>query len=110
MYNMYIDDERTPSTSMEFIVVRSVQEAKEYIKENGLPRFISFDHDLGDGTPTGYDFAKFLVDSLLDQCTDVYVPEMFGYNVHSANPPGAENIKKLLSNLEEHLCREKTRI
>lgn len=84
-----------------------------------LPTIISFDHDLADEhyTPerlwnnyeeskkyqeaqvytekTGMDCAKWLIDYCLDNNLDL--PRYF---VHSANPPGADNIRKILTNFK----------
>lgn len=97
---LYIDDIRTPKSN-DFIIVRNFQEAIKYIETNGIPSYISFDHDLGVDEnnfllPTGYDFAKWLVEMDLD---GIYkFPENFQYNVHSANPVGRHNIESLLNN------------
>ena len=59
---LYLDDVRDlPDDS--FTLVRSYEEAVLFVKDNGIPPFISFDHDLGvdeneNLLPTGYDFAK----------------------------------------------------
>ncbi|HEY6437610.1 MAG TPA: cyclic-phosphate processing receiver domain-containing protein, partial [Ignavibacteriaceae bacterium] len=46
-----------------------------------------------DDGKTGYDFAKWLVDFDLDTDT---MPEDFKFTIHSKNPIGSENIRKLL--------------
>lgn len=91
-WNLYLDDERNPKTQKKFLVARSVDEAKKLIKEKGFPSYMSLDHDLGDDE-TGYDFVKWITKEYQDK----ELPE-FEFNVHSANPVGAENIKKLLDN------------
>tara|TARA_R110000851_G_scaffold32177_1_gene86533 strand:- start:722 stop:943 length:222 start_codon:yes stop_codon:yes gene_type:complete len=60
-----------------------------------MPHFISFDHDLGADTPTGYDITKFLVELDLD-AHQTLLPADFDFYVHSQNPPGAANIEGLL--------------
>lgn len=98
-YKMYIDDIRVPKVDG-YIVVRSVQEAVDYIKENGYPVFVSFDHDLGmdaaeiNELPSGYDFAKWLC----EQDMDNEFMQNFDYFVHSANPVGKANIEGYLEN------------
>ena len=43
---LYLDDVRDlPDDS--FTLVRSYEEAVLFVKDNGIPPFISFDHDLG---------------------------------------------------------------
>ena len=94
--------------------VKNYDDFVEWIEVNGLPEMISFDHDLGEDlamdlvsngvnkkvartikrdSKSGYDAAKWLVDDSIDNDMDL---PMFG--VHSANPVGAENIRRLLTN------------
>lgn len=100
MYKMYLDDIRTPITNYD-VIVRSFDKAVEYVKQNGIPKFISFDHDLGcdengNVLKNGHDFAKWLVKMDLE---DKYkFPEDFSFNVHSANPIGRNNIEAILNN------------
>ena len=97
---LYLDDVRDlPDES--FDLARSYDEAVNYVKQHGIPTFISFDHDLGVDEnekllPTGFDFAKSLVQMDMD---NIYkVPENFSFNVHSANPVGKANIEGYLKN------------
>lgn len=97
---LYLDDLRDlPDES--YILARSYEEAILYVKHNGIPPFISFDHDLGVDEdekllPTGFDFAKWLVEMDMD---NIYkFPENFSFYVHSANPVGKANIESYLSN------------
>ena len=99
MIKLYIDDIREPKNEG-FIIVRSFEEAVNYMKENGIPEYISFDHDLGikeNGKleKTGLDIAKWIINQDLNG--DLVIPENFEFNVHSANPVGANNIKDLLN-------------
>lgn len=73
------------------------------VEQYGLPTMISFDHDLadvhyiaGDGEKTGYTFAKWFCDYVMDN--DLDIPADFGYNIHSMNPVGAENIRAYMEN------------
>jgi len=90
---LYIDDERIPKTDQNWIIVRSYDAATSYILQNGIPDYISFDHDLGDSL-NGYDIAKWLVNQELDGI--LTFPDEFEFNVHSANPVGAKNINEYL--------------
>lgn len=91
--NLYLDDLRqTPSG---FARVYDYDEFVSFILTNGMPDFISFDHDLGLGK-TGFDCAKWLVEYCLDN--QVSLPEFF---VHSQNPVGKENIEGLLNNFRK---------
>jgi hypothetical protein len=96
MYNLYLDDERTPKNETPFFIVRNYEDFKYTIMENGIPSYISFDHDLGD-TKTGYDCANWL------QCyvimNGVKIPYNFNYNVHSANPVGVKRIVDCIESL-----------
>jgi len=93
MKKLYLDDLRpTPSG---FERVYDYEEFTEFISQNGLPDFISFDHDLGLGK-TGYDCAKWLVEFCLDK--NLILPE---FQVHSQNPVGKENIETLLNNFKK---------
>ena len=95
MNNLYLDDLRPIPEG--FDGVRSFDEFVSYITENGLPDYISFDHDLGEGK-SGYDCAKWLVDYCLDHKLD-----MPGFSVHSQNPVGRENIEGLLVSYKRYL-------
>lgn len=92
-YSLYLDDIRNPTTDRDWVVARDFAQAVDIVCKNGYPSFCSFDHDLGDEVPTGHDFAKWLVERDLEHHD---MPDDFGYNVHSANPPGAANIKGVL--------------
>ena len=94
MVNLFLDDIRNPPNDREWTVVRSYEEAVNHVITNGVPHFISFDHDLGHNVPTGHDFSKWLVDMHLDG--RYTFPKDFDFNVHSANPPGLANIKGLM--------------
>ncbi|TGE21282.1 hypothetical protein E5K00_13390 [Hymenobacter aquaticus] len=93
-YKLYLDDIRNPKGEG-WVVVRSFEEFVATIEALGLPEEISFDHDLGWDQEqncelkSGYDCAKWLVEQDL---------AIENFNVHSANPVGAENIRSLLQN------------
>lgn len=94
MIKLYLDDLRPIPEG--FIGVRDYTEFINFIKTNPLPKFISFDHDLGEGK-TGFDCAKFLVEFCIDN--NLNLPDFF---VHSQNPIGKENINSLLTNFNKH--------
>ena len=91
--NLYLDDVR--ETPDNFVRVYNYEEFVQFINENSVPDFISFDHDLGEGK-TGFDCAKFLVKSCLDNGIS-----KINFVVHSQNPVGKENIEKLLENFNK---------
>ena len=91
---LYLDDLRP--TPEGFERAYDFEEFVNYISQNGLPDFISFDHDLGEGK-TGLDCAKFLV----EYCLDNQIHKI-NFQVHSQNPVGKENIEFLLKNFNKH--------
>ena len=108
MKKLFLDDIRTPemvydnSEAKDFIVVRNYMDFVKYIKQNGLPEFISFDNDLGldeneEVAPDGYAAAKWLV---YESGFDL---RELQFKVHSANPVAAEQIRGLLSNYLQFL-------
>lgn len=95
MYKLFLDDERDPTfKDYDAVVVRTYDEAVEYVTQFGLPSFISFDHDLGKNQKTGFDFAKWLVERDLDR--NEMSNDTFSFYVHSQNPIGKANIEGLL--------------
>jgi hypothetical protein len=128
-YNLYLDDIRIPFDSVKYtkntiykdvnwVIVRSYYEFVRYITKNGLPKIISFDHDLADehysndmykGTEvynknyekfqekTGYDAVKWLVDYCIDN--NLKFPEWY---LHTMNPAGMENMKSYILNYLKH--------
>jgi hypothetical protein len=109
MTKLYLDDLR--STPFGWDRVKSYAQFVMYIEQFGVPDVISFDHDLGfehyplsEDKPgmtipyetykekTGYDCAKYIVENEL---------ELKQWAVHSFNPVGADNIRKLLRAYEE---------
>jgi len=103
MKKLFLDDIRTSemiydtTEAADFVVIRNYADFVKYIKQNGLPEFISFDNDLGLGengelAPDGYAAAKWLVyESNLDL-------RRLRFKVHSANPVAAQQIRGLLNN------------
>ncbi len=96
-YKLFIDDERNPPDNT-WIVTRSSSNALEYIRNNGMPNFISFDHDLG-GDDTTMIFLKNLVDNVWNGTDSP--PD---YKVHSANPVGSLNIISFMESWKKSLC------
>lgn len=103
---LFLDDLRIPADAYQYslnpfflknkwIIVRTYTEFIGWIIQNGLPHYISFDHDLSDiestQEKTGYDCALWLVDYCLNhqlQCPEWYC--------HSMNPVGKTKIMGLL--------------
>lgn len=87
------------------VVWDSSEMAITWMKVNGCPDYISFDHDLGFvGNTLEKDTAMCVVNWMID--TDMllggkFIPKAFDFNVHSLNYQGARNIEsKLLSYLK----------
>lgn len=122
---LYLDDIRTPTDTLPgfqpWFVVRNFDQFVEWINANGMPDFISFDHDLsiehtkdfidqkfkqGYQFPdydnykekTGLDCAKWLVDYC--QSKKIAISEC---SVHSQNPVGADNIHSLINGFKKHM-------
>lgn len=96
MYSMYIDDVRNPPPG-DWVVVRSSNEALECVQKNGMPAFISFDHDLG-GDDTTMVFLRMLAKELLFNYSNP--PK---YIVHSSNPVGKLNIISFMDSWKKSL-------
>ena len=101
-YTMFIDDERNPVKKFDYIV-RDYKETMKIFDRHGCPTFISFDHDLGDKSKTGFDISKNMVERDLDKRGD-WIPKNFTYDVHSANPIGKDNI---IGFLDDYLKKRK---
>lgn len=122
MRRLFLDDVRIPTDCVsytynkiyneEWDIVRTYDEFVDYIKTNGVPDEISFDHDLADEhydpsmyesterygekyktfkEKTGYDCAKWLS----EYCITNVIPMPKCY-VHSMNPVGRDNIRGVL--------------
>lgn len=96
-YVLFLDDERHPADALlasgtEVVTCRTFEEAVSAVLRRGYPSYISFDHDLGEKSKTGFDFAKWLIQQQLD----ISAPVEIKYGVHSQNPVGAVNIKGLI--------------
>ena len=126
-YKLFLDDIRMPIDVKwmqmplgPWIIVRSHDEFVKHITKNGLPLYLSLDHDLADehyrpsmynpdkhytqyytdGTfkeKTGYDCAKWLCDYCLDN--NLNFPD---YQVHSMNPVGVENIRGYIESFKKN--------
>jgi hypothetical protein len=134
MYNLFLDDFRHPYDCVAYmrdpmkyakwnwVVVKNHEEFVKKIEEDGLPEFISFDHDLADEhydntmyqgveeyskkyehfkEKTGLDCAKWLTEHCMD--TKQKLPD---FEIHSMNPAGGENIRSLLLNFKKFQDQE----
>lgn len=86
-YNLFIDDERFPAEDgREYVIVRSSEEAIEFIKEHGIPTHIAWDHDLG-GDDNSRRVVAYIMELVFQD--DVRMPPDFTWSIHSQNPIGA---------------------
>jgi hypothetical protein len=97
MYNLILDDERDVMgvyyclmadmfITEKWEIVKNFKEFKDCIQTRGIPKIISFDHDLGEEM-TGNDCAKFMLNYCIE--SGLPFPKCF---VHSQNPVGKQNI------------------
>lgn len=101
MWKLFLDDEREPIGD-DWQIARSSHEAQTLILRHGMPRFISFDHDLGDGE-NGSQFVTWMINHLIE-LGDRF-PVDFGYMIHSQNPIGAGNIRGKMDGALQHIGR-----
>lgn len=116
-YALFLDDERIPHKVtwvnlplVDWTIVRNYQQFVDIITKQGVPKYITFDHDLADShyqeivktgnfnyenhtEKTGFECAKWLVEYCRQK--DLDIPK---YWVHSMNPIGRENIIRYLEN------------
>ena len=121
-YNLFLDDIRFPKDVtwvelplVKWTIVRNYKEFVYTIKINGLPNFVSFDHDLSsmhytdvfNGSKlnysaytekTGYECAKFLVEYCITN--NLKFPN---YTIHSMNPIGKQNIISYVESYKKSL-------
>ncbi len=112
IYKLFLDDIREvkqvhPLANLnEWIVVKNYNEFVNCINTNGMPIFLSLDHDLAEehygANPrsdfkekTGYHCAKWLIEKCMNE--DTNFPH---YVVHSMNPVGKMNITSLVENFK----------
>lgn len=87
LWKLWLDDLfALPDDS--WLWAKTVLGAKKLIKENGVPRLMHLDHDLGD-TEDALVFLKWLVELDLDGGIDL---SHCSLGVHSKNPIGKNNL------------------
>lgn len=96
-YSIFLDDIRN-TNNKDYIVVRSYEETISLIEKKGCPKFISFDHDLGEDK-NALQVVKWLIEKDLDSLNnkEIFIPDNFTFIVHSANPIGRKNIEEMLN-------------
>ena len=100
MLKIFLDDIRTPPDSS-WLVVRSVENFQDTVLGRSIPiTEISFDHDLGDKVPDGYDAAKWFVELAMHD--KEIAQNLKRIIVHSDNTPGRENIAAYFESARTH--------
>ncbi len=118
-WNLFLDDERELADvtwapwqirekyrNEEWVIARSYGDAMIEVLNRGFPKFVSFDHDLGQKY-SGFDFAKQLVENDIisgnkESRQSYRFSSDFDFYVHSQNPIGKANIEGLLNNYMQH--------
>ncbi len=91
---IYLDDER--ETPEGYVRVYLVDGLITYMNSMAKDiEEISLDHDLGENTPTGYDFLKWLEEKVF-HCRNFPVPKLV---IHSANGVGRQNMQRAIDSI-----------
>lgn len=106
-YKIFFDDLRTVEMvyenpkDWEFEIIRNIDDFKKIILERGVPKFISFDHDLGEdengNIMDSYEALKWMVFELELDLRDM------DYKIHSANHLALKKIDSLIQNWNKEL-------
>ncbi len=102
-WRLFIDDERMPVCEDDWFIARDANDAVFLVIKHGIPNYISFDHDLGDGA-NGAQFVIWLINHMLDE--ELKFPKDFDYFIHSQNPIGAANIRAKMDGAIKHIGYE----
>jgi hypothetical protein len=132
-YNLFLDDDpkRIPGNlawiqhpDVEWVIVRNYKDFIKTIRDNGIPKIVSFDHDLGEEhymeyhrvkntdfsekidysrfkEKTGYDCAKWLAEYCVDKKTPIPL-----YYIHTLNGPGGANIFSIMESARKVINNE----
>lgn len=131
-YNLFLDDVRSPCTAFHYmpdtcyltedwVVVRSHNDFVDHVTQHGVPKLVSFDHDLGDehyGHATAQSIDQFTYDGftektgwhsarwLIEHCIELEarVPDVM---IHSMNVAGSANIKSLFDTYNKYFLDQK---
>jgi hypothetical protein len=92
---IWLDDVREPPDGFD-IWCKDTFECSKVMREHSVD-FISFDHDLGNKTFTGYSLAVIIEDLAFRNLINP-----IGWEVHSMNPVGAERIRKAMTKADNY--------
>ena len=100
---IWLDDLRDPKDYIDcesdnVLWIKDGEEFMRHLTEYGLPDLIDFDHDLGEGSPDGYECAKKVVEYCLE-----HGKKRPQWRIHSANPVGRNNMESIFSSYEKWL-------
>lgn len=93
--NLFSDDESYALRN--WFIVRNYSEFVEFIETYGIPKYISFDNDLGEEME-GKDCVKWLIEYMMDNDID-FTPTV---EFHTANPVAKKDMKCLVENYKKH--------
>lgn len=93
---VFLDDER--STPCGWARVYSVDELIDLMTSSKVDE-LSLDHDLGDGTKTGYDFMKWLEEEVYEG----RIKQIPVIKFHTSNPSGRKNMESALVSINRKL-------
>jgi hypothetical protein len=89
--NIFLDDERFPADSRDWMIARTVAKAQAIVEAHGFPDCVYFDNDLGEDQPEGWRFAQWLIDHDLD-AGGTLMRQDFEFHAHSRNPVRQQDI------------------
>lgn len=88
---------------VEFVWVKNIEEFTQYIMNNGVPQFISFDYDLKNGrmkvdgpVPNGGDCAKWLVNYC--KKNNIQMPKCYSHTANKTQRPLLNSILGITEN------------
>lgn len=93
---IWLDDVRDPPSEEWLVIRNSAQFTRLWFHYFDDVERVSFDHDLGEAHWSGLDCAR-----LVDATLKLSDREHFCFSVHSANPVGARNIRRMLADWSE---------
>lgn len=125
---LYLDDVRTPTQNIkdheDWAIVRSYEEFVQWIENNGIPHYVSFDHDLADEhmadyfanqaqgnhtinysrfkEKTGVDCLAYLLDSVHKKMEAGETSNLEIIGLHSHNPVGTNNMYAMVQSFQKH--------
>ena len=95
---VWLDDERKAPSG--YVHIKTTPELIKYYQKNHRKiTNMSLDHDLGEDTPSGYDFMVWLEEKVF---TGKY-KEIPNIKVHSANPVGKKRMMQSLNSMKKKL-------